>query len=96
MWYGEGVRKGEAKVRPAAIRAFRKKDKLSQAQLAELATLALQRATGDPDRGISESLIALIETNRRQPSRENAEAIAAALDVPLEAIGDLTDFEAAS
>lgn len=43
---------------------------------------------------VSESLIALIETDRRQPSIESAEAIAEALGLPLEAICDLLDPDA--
>lgn len=79
-------------MRGRTIAAFRKKDKMSQVALAEKATECLRAATGDHDRGISESLIALVETGRRQPSRENGEAIAAALDIPFEAIGDITVF----
>lgn len=74
----------------ATLAALRRKDGLSQERLAVLATTCLRRITDDPERGISESLIALIETDRRQPSLANAEAIAAALDVPLDAIADIT------
>lgn len=41
----------------------------------------------------SDTLIALIETGRRQPSYETACAIAAALGVPLDTIATVTDEE---
>lgn len=78
------------RVRPATLRAFRKKERLSQAALAAKATDILRAAyPDDPDVGLSESLIALIETGRRQPSLRNGEAIAEALGVELEAIAEL-------
>ena len=88
------MRKGEVTVRGRTIAAFRKKDKMSQVVLAERATECLRATTGDPDRSISESLIALVETGRRQPSRENGEAIAAALGIDFDAIGDVNDLDA--
>lgn len=65
----------------ATLRAFRKKERLSQFALAEKATQVLRDRfpDEDPEPSISESLIALIETNRRQPSKRNAEALATAL-----------------
>jgi transcriptional regulator with XRE-family HTH domain len=83
------VRKGEVTVRKVTLKAFRKKSGMSQVELAVAATECLRSATGDQTKGISESLIALIETGARNPSRENGEAIAAALDVPFLAIGDI-------
>jgi transcriptional regulator with XRE-family HTH domain len=55
-------------VLPLALKAWRKERGWSQKKLAALA-------------GVSPTLIALIETEERQPSRLNAEAIAAALGV---------------
>lgn len=73
----------------ATLRAFRMCREISQAELARLATEELRLSTGDDARSISESLVALIETGRRQPSKENGEAIAAALEVDFEAIGEV-------
>jgi transcriptional regulator with XRE-family HTH domain len=87
------MRKGEVTVRGRAIAAFRRKDGMSQLALAEKATERLRSSTGDDTRSISESLVALVETGRRQPSRENGEAIASALGIPFDAIGDVTVFE---
>ena len=87
------MRKGEVTVRAQTVRTIRKIRGFTQFGLAEAATEALRVATGDNERSISESLIALIETNRRQPSRENGEAIAAALEVPFDAIGDVNFTE---
>lgn len=90
------MRKGEVTVRGRTISAFRKIREMSQARLAEVATDHLRESTGDPARSISESLIALVETGRRQPSRENGEAIAAALAIPFEAIGDVNLLDEAA
>jgi transcriptional regulator with XRE-family HTH domain len=58
---------------PEALKAWRKERDLSQKALAGAA-------------GVSPTLIAMIETGERQPSRLNADDIAKALGVPLEAI----------
>lgn len=79
-------------MRGRTIAAFRKIRGLSQAALAEKATQSLRLATDDQARSISESLIALVETGRRQPSRENGEAIASALGVEFDAIGDINEI----
>lgn len=72
----------ETRIKGATLRAFRRKEGLSQSALAAKATDVLRdRFPDDPDVGVSESLIALIETERRQTSRRNAEAIATALDL---------------
>lgn len=82
-------------VKPATLRAFRKKERLSQAALAARATEWLREHDDthydneDDKPSVSESLVALIETGRRQPSLRNAEALAAALDVPLDALADV-------
>lgn len=91
------TRKGEVTVKGATLRAFRRlqQPQMSQAALASIATAHLRDATGDPTANISESLIALIETNRRQPSLLNAEAIAAALGVELEALAWVNSEDAA-
>lgn len=88
------MRKGLVAIRPAALRAFRKKDRLSQSALAIKATEILRaQYPGDPEARISESLVALIETGRRQPSVRNAEALAAALDLDdVAAIADIIDI----
>lgn len=82
------TRKGEVTIKGIRLVTYRKLRGLSQAGLAAKATLALADA-GDPKGSVSESLVALIETNRRQPSLRNAEALALALDVPLEALADI-------
>jgi transcriptional regulator with XRE-family HTH domain len=85
-------------MKPETLRAFRgiaRGKKLSQSELADLASKALQANTGDPERSISESLIALIETGRRQPSVENAQAIADALGVELEALATIAPDDSA-
>jgi transcriptional regulator with XRE-family HTH domain len=82
----QSSRKGEVFIKPATAAAFRLKCGLSQAGLAAKATLALREQTGDPDAGISESLVALIETGRRQPSLRNATALAAAMGIPVDAL----------
>lgn len=87
--------KGEIVVNPATLKAFRRKEHLSQAALAARATDILQ-AAGDTTAGLSESLIALVETGRRQPSRANAEAIAQALGVDVDAIATLQKAQVAS
>jgi transcriptional regulator with XRE-family HTH domain len=79
-------RKGEVFIKPATAAAFRMKCGLSQAGLAAKATLELREATGDPDASISESLVALIETGRRQPSLRNARALAAAMGISVDAL----------
>lgn len=83
------VRKGEVFIKPVRLRVFRELRGLSQAGLAAKATLALRESTGNPEASVSESLVALIETDRRQPSLRNAAALARALEVPLEAVADL-------
>jgi transcriptional regulator with XRE-family HTH domain len=60
---------------PGALRAWRAERKLSQKELAE--------ATGGR---VSATLIAMIETGDRQPSRLNAQDLAEALGVPLDAL----------
>lgn len=69
------MRRREVRILPGALRSWRAERKMSQKQLAE--------ATGGT---VSASQIAMIETGERQPSRLNAEDIAAALGVPLDAI----------
>lgn len=69
------ARRREVRVLPAALKAWREQRGLTQKQLAQL--------TGGT---VSSALIAMIETGDRQPSRLNAEDIATALNVPLEAI----------
>lgn len=59
-------------VLPAGLRAWRAQKGWTQDDLYR-------------ESGVSASLIALIETNRRQPSLPNALALARALGVPLEA-----------
>lgn len=60
-----------------------------------LAVIRRCRGLTQPELGekadVSASLIALIETGRRQPSLDNADAIAKALDVPIDAIFDVND-----
>lgn len=91
------MRKGLVAIRPAALRAFRKKDRLSQSALASKATEILRRQyPDDPEARISESLVALIETGRRQPSVRNAEALAAALELEdVAAIADIVEVAGA-
>lgn len=60
---------------PGALKAWRGERQWSQKELAQ--------QTGG---AVSATLIAMIETGERQPSRLNAEDIAKALGVPLEAI----------
>jgi transcriptional regulator with XRE-family HTH domain len=81
------MRKGEVTVNPPGLRALRTKSGLSQAALARAASeaKAARSSGGESSDSLSESLIALIETGRRQPSLENVEAIAAALGVPVDA-----------
>lgn len=81
-------RKPRVKIDKDKFRAARIAAGLSQAGLAAKATLAFAEA-GDIRGSVSESLVALIETDRRQPSLRNAEALAAALDIPLEALADV-------
>ncbi len=88
--------KGEIFIKAATFTAFRSKAGLSQAGLAAKATLAVRASTGDPHASISESLVALIETARRQPSLRNAQAFAVALDVPLDALADVRTQEPAA
>lgn len=91
----QSSRKGEVLIKPATAAAFRAKCGLSQAGLAAKATLVLRDQTGDPAASISESLVALIETGRRQPSRRNAEALAAAMGIPVEALATIRSLEEA-
>ena len=67
-------RKQEVEMLPAAVAAWRKERKMSQADLARKAKC-------------SEGLIAQIETGRRQPGLSNALGIARALNVSLLALG---------
>ena len=85
---GNHTRKGEVTIKGIRLATYRKLRGLSQAGLAAKATLAFAEA-GDIRGSVSESLVALIETDRRQPSLRNAEALAAALDIPLEALADV-------
>lgn len=89
------VRKGQVQMRGKTLRGFRTLKGYSQAGTAAKATQELRDLTGDPDASISESLIALIETDRRQPSALNAEAIARALGVQLDWLADVTLAEPA-
>lgn len=66
-------RRREVVVLPRALPAWRKVRGLSQKDLAQ-------------GSGVSPTLIAMIETGDRQPSRLNAEDIAKALGIDLEAI----------
>lgn len=86
------TRKGEVTIKGIRLATYRKLRGLSQAGLAAKATLAFAEV-GDIRGSVSESLVALIETDRRQPSLRNAEAIAAALDIPLEALADIHIFD---
>lgn len=67
------MRRREVRLLPGALAAWRKEKGFTQKTL------------GDKS-GVSPTLIAMIETGERQPSRLNADDIAAALDVPLDAI----------
>lgn len=73
-------RQQQVTVLPAGLRAWRNQRKMSQA--------ALAARTGHQ---ISEALVAQIETGRRQPGLANARAIAAALEIPLEAFAIVHD-----
>lgn len=90
------VQRGTVYVKPAVAAAFRAKCGLSQAGLAALATIELREQTDNPSASVSESLVALIETGRRQPSLQNAKAFAAAMKIPLEAYADVRTSEALS
>lgn len=77
------MRRKEVTVLPEALKAWRTQRGWTQKDL------AIRSA-------VSPTLIALIETNERQPSLTNALAIAKALDVPLRAFALLhVDVEAA-
>jgi transcriptional regulator with XRE-family HTH domain len=91
----QSSRKGEVSIKPATAVAFRLKCGLSQAGLAAKATLVLRQQTGDPEAGVSESLVALIETGRRQPSLRNAAALAEAMGIPVEALATIRSVEEA-
>lgn len=67
------MKRREVRMLPEAVQTWRSERNVSQKTLAELA-------------GVSPTLIAMIETGERQPSRLNAEDIAKALGVPLGAI----------
>lgn len=69
------MRRQEVRCLPGALKAWRKQREWSQKDLSE--------HTGG---NVSPTMIAMIETGDRQPSRLNAEDIASALGVPLEAI----------
>lgn len=77
-------------VLPAALKAWRKERGWSQKDLAFNATEQL--ADGE---SISPTLIALIETGERQPSLRNAEAIAAAFGIDVEALAVVLNGAAA-
>jgi transcriptional regulator with XRE-family HTH domain len=81
------VRKHQVTVLPAGLREWRKVRGLTQVELAKRA-------------GCSDTLVALIETGRRQPGIDNARAIADVLGVPLDAFavvhGDTEDGEVAA
>lgn len=66
------MRRREVRVLPQALKAWRAERGWSQKELA-------QRS------GVSAALIAMIETGERQPSRLNADDLATAFGVPLEA-----------
>lgn len=82
-------RQQQVQMLPGAMKAWRKVRGLSQAGLAA--------ATKHQ---VSEGLIAQIETGRRQPGLSNGKVIAAALDVPLDALAfvhpDFVDGDAAA
>lgn len=67
------MRRQEVRCLPEALKTWRKERDMSQKALAHAS-------------GVSPTLIAMIETGDRQPSRLNADDIAKALGVPLEAI----------
>lgn len=73
-----GKREWQVQVLPEGLRAWRKQRDLTQVELAKRV-------------GCSETLIALIETGRRQPGIENARAIAEHLGVALEAFAIVTE-----
>lgn len=69
---------------PGALKAWREvRGKQWNPDGKPLSQKQLARLTGG---SVSQTLIAMIETGERQPSRLNAEDIARALDVPLDAI----------
>ena len=80
------MRKRQVTIRPPTLRAFRQIRGWSQLRLAEAAT-----AIAGPGVSVSESLIALIETGRRQPSLATAQAIADGLGIPLDALAVVED-----
>lgn len=67
------MRRREVRVLPGALKAWRAERGWSQKELA-------QRS------GVSAALVAMVETGERQPSRLNAEDLATALGVTLDAI----------
>lgn len=66
------MRRREVRVLPGALAQWREERRITQKQLATMS-------------GVSPTLIAMIETGERQPSRLNAEDIAKALGIPLDA-----------
>lgn len=74
--------KRQVQVLPAGLRAWRGVRDLTQVELARRA-------------GCSDTLIALIETGRRQPGYDNALAIAKVLGVELDAFALVTNPHAA-
>lgn len=72
------AKRKQVEVRPKALKFVRNVRGLTQVELAKMV-------------GCSETLIALIETGRRQPGIDNAELMAEALDVDLEVFADVTD-----
>lgn len=67
------MRRREVRMLPTALATWRKERGLTQKDLAQAS-------------GVSPTLIAMIETGERQPSRLNAEDLATALNVPLDSI----------
>lgn len=74
-------RETQVQMLPKGLRAWRKQRGFTQVELAKRV-------------GCSETLIALIETGRRQPGIDNAKAIAEALGVDLEAFATITGDDA--
>ena len=72
------MRRQQVTVLPEGLRQWRKVRDITQVELAKRV-------------GCSDTLIALIETGRRQPGIENARAIADVLGVPLEAFALVAD-----
>lgn len=71
-------RSPRVRIKPQVLKAWRKERDLTQFALAQLV-------------GCSDTLIALIETGRRQPSYENALAMAEAFGIDLEVLADVDE-----